>query len=409
MGCVCVFAGAHPGQHETSEISGESHLLGPELARIGDKRVADGGRLLDDHGMGRVRDDHDGDAGAQRAAGIPRRPRHGRAGRGSAGCRAPAPCRRRSRASRGVRSPAMRCAASTSGCQPVEPDAGVAARREEHELHRLDPLVVRRAGGRRSAGSRRARPAGSGCARHWRRSGRRREPDRAAAVASIRATRLPKAWPTTKAGPLPSCSITAAMSAARSSSVDALPGSGALADAARLRPQHAKAGRGEPLGDRVEVRRRRGRATAAARSQGLCLGPELRGGRRRVTMTEGMAQRRSWNATSAPSMIAPPRACSGVMHLAEQRRAQDRRQQRLEIHDQRAAERADAVDRHEQRQHRDGDGDADHDQGEPAGGGLRRVPVPGARAKQRRRSTVEETQRVPGRSAANRRRAAARG
>ena len=35
-------------------------------------------------------------------------------------------------------------------------------------------------------------------------------------VASMRATRLPKAWPTTSAGPLRSCSITAATSAARS-------------------------------------------------------------------------------------------------------------------------------------------------------------------------------------------------
>ena len=33
-------------------------------------------------------------------------------------------------------------------------------------------------------------------------------------VASIRATKFPKAWPTTTTGPLPSCSITAATSAA---------------------------------------------------------------------------------------------------------------------------------------------------------------------------------------------------
>ena len=63
--------------------------------------------------------------------------------------------------------------------------------------------------------------------------------------------------------------------------------------------------------------------------------------------------------------------------FAEQRRAEDGREQWLEIHDQRAAKRPDAVDRDEQREHRDGNGDAHHHQREPAGASLRGMPVPG--------------------------------
>ena len=256
----------------------------------------------------------------------------------------------------------MRWAASTSGCQPVsQTRASLPGAKNTNCM-----ALMRASSGASMSALMRIAARTSGGLGLWPTLAATRLTARTSsgrAVASIRATRLPKAWPTTNAGPLPSCSITAAMSAARSSSFDALPRPGALADAARLRPQHAKARVGEALRDRIEIARRRGRATAAARSADLALRQHFETGvAARHHEVTAWLQRRSWNATSAPSMIAPPSALQRRDDLAEQRRAEDRRQQRLEIHDQRAAERPDAVDRDEQRQHRDGDDDADHEQ-----------------------------------------------
>src|SRR6185436_1334727 len=72
---VCAGAGAIKASHTMAMernfgIAGQGALFawrGPEGVGIGDQRGADRLGLLDDHRMGRIRNDHDGDAVAQRA------------------------------------------------------------------------------------------------------------------------------------------------------------------------------------------------------------------------------------------------------------------------------------------------------------------------------------------------------
>src|SRR3982750_3985265 len=64
---VCAGAGAIQNKPRArAKMSRVIPLLGPEFSRIRNKRVADRAGLLGDHGMGRVRNDHDGDADTQR-------------------------------------------------------------------------------------------------------------------------------------------------------------------------------------------------------------------------------------------------------------------------------------------------------------------------------------------------------
>ena len=145
----------------------------------------------------------------------------------------------------------------------LKPDAGIVARREEHELHGLDARLVRRGhigaqadrgahvrrtwmmadiGGDESDGADELRPQGRERPRHAIAEG---VPDHESRTAGI------------------VVSITAAISAARSSSFTPSQGPAARADAARLRPQHAIARIGKLAGDRIEI----ARAAAERRQQ----------------------------------------------------------------------------------------------------------------------------------------------
>src|SRR5207253_6757538 len=72
---VCAVAGAIRASHTTAmemnfSIAGQRALFargGPEAAGVGNQRGAHRRGLFDDHGMGRIRNDYDGDAVAQRA------------------------------------------------------------------------------------------------------------------------------------------------------------------------------------------------------------------------------------------------------------------------------------------------------------------------------------------------------
>ena len=234
---------------------------GPEVAGVGDQRVAHRVGLLDDHGMGRIRNDHDGDAVAQRAPVF--------LGVLHMGQRIVArlDIEHRRLARRVVDRSRRQIAGDALGGQhlgmpAVEPDAGVAARREEHELHRLDALVVRR---------RRVR-AHADRGPHVRRA--RIVPD----IGGDKADGAHELGPRGRQHPRHAVAEGVADHEGRPVVVvldhrgdvgreifqlDALPRPGALPDAARLRPQHAKACVRETFRDGIEI----GRAAAERRQQ----------------------------------------------------------------------------------------------------------------------------------------------
>src|SRR5262249_1312239 len=81
--------------------------------------------------------------------------------------------------------------------------------------------------------------------------------------------------------------------------------------------------------------------------------------------------------------------------LAEKERATDRCERRLEIHEQRGAERSDAHRRGKHAEKPGGDGGAEHNQREPATGRRRRLPVPG-RERGEQKHGGRGQKRVPG-------------
>ena len=156
----------------------------------------------------------------------------------------------------------MRWAGQHLGMPALEPDAGVAARREEHELHCLDALVVRRVdvgahadrgphigrarivsdiGGDEADGADELRPRGRQHPRHAVAEGVADHEGRAVAVVLDHGGDVGR----------------------EVLQRHALPWPGALADAARLRPQHAKACVRETLRDGIEI----GGAAAERRQQ----------------------------------------------------------------------------------------------------------------------------------------------
>ncbi len=99
------------------------------------------------------------------------------------------------------------------------------------------------------------------------------------------------------------------MSAAQVVQVDAGHRTAACADAARLRPQHAKARVGEPLRRSHRNPLRRGRATAAARSTARAPAPAPRSARRRAPRCGDGATARSCALSAGAPGVPAARRC----------------------------------------------------------------------------------------------------